>query len=101
MYHQCICHTNALAVLILASPLPCLTFALYYDLYIMHSYTAVMKMLINILKQLFKLPGLIRCEPPADYVSSLHLPYPCDCLNLSLSSDLSHFCIVVWPVAIL
>ena len=26
--------------------------------------------------KMFKLPGLIRCEPPADYVSSLHLPYP-------------------------
>ena len=51
--------------------------------------------------KMFKLPGLIRCEPPADYVSSLHLPYPCDCLNISLSSALCHFCIVVWPVAIL
>ena len=40
--------------------------------------------------KMFKLPGLIRCEP-----------YPCDYLNISLSSALCHFCIVVWPVAIL
>ena len=49
---------------------------------------------------MFKLPGLIRYGPPADYVSSLHLPDPGDCLNLSPSSALSHSCIVVWPVGI-
>ena len=51
--------------------------------------------------KMFNLPGLIRCETPTDCVSSRHLPYPCDCLNLSPSSALSHFCMVVWPVAIL
>ena len=66
----------------------------------MHSYTCKHVYTLLIVK-MFKLPVLIRCEPPADYVSSRHLPYPCDCLNLSPSSALSHFCIVVWPVAIL
>ena len=39
--------------------------------------------------KMFKLPGLIRCEPPADYLTSMHLPYPGDCLNLGIVSALS------------
>ena len=48
---------------------------------------------------IFKLPGLIRCGPP----QTTYLPdtVTADCLNLSLSSALSHSSIIVQHVAIL
>ena len=57
-----------------------------------------LQILVRVCFFIIKLPGFIRCGPPADYASSLHLPDPGDCRNLS--SALSHSCIVAWPVGI-
>ena len=46
----------------------------------------VLKMYALLIVKMFKSPGLIRCGPPENYVSSMHLPDPSDCLNLSLVS---------------
>ena len=50
----------------------------------------MLKMYTLLIVKMFNSLGLIRCGPPANYVSSMHLPDPSDYLNLSPSSASSH-----------
>ena len=50
----------------------------------------VLKIYKLLIVKMLNLLGLIRCWPPANYVSSMHLPDPSDCINFSAYSVLSH-----------